>query len=388
MTEPSRDIQITSIQSAVSSDDGEIKRLYQCLKCSFSSYYPGNLRVHMRRHTGEKPFHCEFCGRAFSDKSNLNSHRKRKHSAPSRLSLLKGTIQRMPIHRIYNGRVNGTGKINSAKLLPRRGGVVSSSNTANELPISSSNWKQVQSTFVAAPGMQPKQNTTCKFSHGTVFPTTENHKRMDKATYESVEQPLQRRSIDNIQTIDDLTNLQATTSDSVDEQDAFLEMPIIHHSNKSHHNDMSLATSTSFTVSSNPQHIPLYQSSKDRNRVIPVPTMSSQSLTPVSPPQYRSARTNSASSDDQSSGSFAHSSSVLSISKETSFQDGIVTTNQDIKEFDCNHCLISFQDYVMFTVHMGCHGFDNPFRCNVCGTDCKDKLTFACHFARGQHETH
>jgi IKAROS family zinc finger protein len=51
----------------------------------------------------------------------------------------------------------------------------------------------------------------------------------------------------------------------------------------------------------------------------------------------------------------------------------------------CQHCDTYFSDNIMYTVHMGCHGYENPFQCNVCGCKCRNKYDFACHFARGQH---
>ncbi|KAK3529284.1 hypothetical protein QTP70_025740 [Hemibagrus guttatus] len=51
----------------------------------------------------------------------------------------------------------------------------------------------------------------------------------------------------------------------------------------------------------------------------------------------------------------------------------------------CPHCQTYFGDNVLYTVHMGCHGYDQPFQCNVCGVHCSDKYEFACHFAQGQH---
>lgn len=51
----------------------------------------------------------------------------------------------------------------------------------------------------------------------------------------------------------------------------------------------------------------------------------------------------------------------------------------------CQHCDIHFSDNIIYTIHMGCHGYEHPFQCNICGHMCMDKYNFACHFARGQH---
>lgn len=52
----------------------------------------------------------------------------------------------------------------------------------------------------------------------------------------------------------------------------------------------------------------------------------------------------------------------------------------------CQHCDIHFSDNILYTIHMGCHGYEHPFQCNICGHKCADKYDFACHFARGQHK--
>jgi len=96
---------------------GDTKKNYKCVKCSFTSFYPGNLRVHMRRHTGEKPFRCEFCSRPFSDKSNLNSHKRRKHN--SNTSSFLG-IQRVPMRRMYPGRLHSSMSRIARKTLPNK----------------------------------------------------------------------------------------------------------------------------------------------------------------------------------------------------------------------------------------------------------------------------
>ncbi|XP_027875021.1 zinc finger protein Aiolos-like isoform X1 [Xiphophorus couchianus] len=53
--------------------------------------------------------------------------------------------------------------------------------------------------------------------------------------------------------------------------------------------------------------------------------------------------------------------------------------------YPCGHCRVLFLDYVMYTIHMGCHGFRDPLECNVCGHRSRDRYEFSSHIARGEH---
>ena len=58
---------------------------------------------------------------------------------------------------------------------------------------------------------------------------------------------------------------------------------------------------------------------------------------------------------------------------------------QELKAYLCSHCRCLFLDHVMFAIHAGCHGFRDPFECNVCGYRAVDRFQFQSHMARGEH---
>uniref|UniRef100_A0A8C6T1C5 IKAROS family zinc finger 4 n=1 Tax=Neogobius melanostomus TaxID=47308 RepID=A0A8C6T1C5_9GOBI len=59
---------------------------------------------------------------------------------------------------------------------------------------------------------------------------------------------------------------------------------------------------------------------------------------------------------------------------------------RSVRSFHCRHCRILFLDHVMFTIHMGCHGFRQPFECNICGHRSQDRYEFSSHISRGEHQ--
>ena len=51
----------------------------------------------------------------------------------------------------------------------------------------------------------------------------------------------------------------------------------------------------------------------------------------------------------------------------------------------CKFCGISFQNELMYRLHMDYHGYENPFKCNQCGEQEEDALAFFLHIARREH---
>lgn len=75
------------------------------------------------------------------------------------------------------------------------------------------------------------------------------------------------------------------------------------------------------------------------------------------------------------------SPTMVDCSVQASFDQPAPTT----RSFECKYCDISFRDDVLYTIHMGYHGYDEVFKCNMCGERSDDRIGFYLHIARKAH---
>uniref|UniRef100_A0A8C1EFS8 IKAROS family zinc finger 4 n=1 Tax=Cyprinus carpio carpio TaxID=630221 RepID=A0A8C1EFS8_CYPCA len=336
------------------------ERPFQCNQCGASFTQKGNLLRHIKLHSGEKPFKCPFCnyacrrrdaltghlrthsvssptvgkpykcsycGRSYKQQSTLEEHRERCHSYLQ-------SLDHQPAHNTQ----------------PAHGDESHNVEMMSEPLIQSSSEKMTFIDRLANSITKRKRSTPQKF-------LGEKHMRLNisEAPYELDPNPDKEGDMLLLHHEGDPAALagmggrflrgprggnSTDTESMAEEQCVITSVPPgnLNHRGRERHS---------------PSHAKETDMEGDREKGVPVGLPNK--VSPRSPPAREAMQV----------------------------VDG---EGRSVRSFRCEHCRIFFLDHVMFTIHMGCHGFRQPFECNICGHRSQDRYEFSSHIVRGEHQ--
>ncbi|XP_066856591.1 zinc finger protein Pegasus isoform X3 [Anser cygnoides] len=310
---------------------------HRCHLCPFASAYERHLEAHMRSHTGEKPYKCELCSFRCSDRSNLSHHRRRKH----KMVPIKGTRSSLSSKKMWGVLQKKTSNLGYSRR--------------------------------ALINLSPPSMVVQKPDYLNDF--THEIPNIQTEAYESMTKPSQSSGLPR------------------DPQDLMVDNPL---------NQLSTLAGQLSSLppeNQNPASPDVVSCQDEKPFMIQQPTAPAvvsavsasipQSSSPTSPdPRPAHNQRNYSPVAGPSSDRSAHTSTPSISNSQPSTPAPTLPVQDPQLLHHCQHCDMYFADNILYTIHMGCHGFENPFQCNICGCKCKNKYDFACHFARGQHNQH
>ncbi|XP_053554128.1 zinc finger protein Aiolos [Bombina bombina] len=323
---------------------------FKCHLCSYACQRRDALSGHLRTHSVEKPYKCEFCGRSYKQRSSLEEHKERC---------------RLHLQSFSEPAVNKEARQPKAEIVSERALVLD----------------RLASNVAKRKSSMPQKFIGDKRQ---CFDVSYNSFLYDKD-----------REMMHPQLIDQ--NIGSTIAYRNPE----VLHPLVHTS--------PVPTAEMVSVISSLYPMPLSRMEIPNGHVpsLPIKEKKTGPVRGHSPITSAQDSTDTESSHEERSiypqnlsSVPVRSSSVLQPPKELSrMYDGLKAPGLShwdplrvlskdgypLGVYRCDHCYVLFLDYVMFTIHMGCHGFRDPFQCNMCGHRSQDRYEFSSHIARGEH---
>uniref|UniRef100_A0A5F9D2R5 IKAROS family zinc finger 2 n=1 Tax=Oryctolagus cuniculus TaxID=9986 RepID=A0A5F9D2R5_RABIT len=344
------------------------ERPFHCNQCGASFTQKGNLLRHIKLHSGEKPFKCPFCSYACRRRDALTGH-LRTHSVPP----MEDCKEQEPIMD------------NNISLVPFERPAVMEKLTGNMGKRKSSTPQK----FVGEKLMRfsyPDIHFDMNLTYEKEAELMQSH-MMDQAinnaiTYLGAEalHPLMQHPPS---TIAEVAPVISSAYSQVYHPNR-IERPISRETSDSHENNMDGPISL-IRPKSRPQE---REASPSNSCLDSTDSESSHD-------DHQSYQGNPALNPKrkQSPAYMKEDVKALDTTKvpKGSLKDIYKVFNgegEQIRAFKCEHCRVLFLDHVMYTIHMGCHGYRDPLECNICGYRSQDRYEFSSHIVRGEHTFH
>ncbi|XP_018413555.1 PREDICTED: DNA-binding protein Ikaros [Nanorana parkeri] len=370
------------------------ERPFQCNQCGASFTQKGNLLRHIKLHSGEKPFKCHlcnyacrrrdaltghlrthsvgkphkcgYCGRSYKQRSSLEEHKERCHNY----------LQSMGLQNSLYTVKEETNQAEMAEDLSKLG-------SERSLVLD-----RIASNVAKRKSCMPQKFVGEKRLSDLPFDASANYEKES----DMMQTHVMDQAINNAITYlgaESLRPLVQTPPGGPEVVPAINTMYALH---KPHPD-----------IASHPNQAAHESAVENLLLLSQVKSISSEKG--VSPSNSCQDSTDTESNNDERGGLIyltnhmtPHPRNGLSLKENKAFdvfraasdnsQDAfkVISNNgEPLKIHKCEHCRVIFLDHVMYTIHMGCHGFRDPFECNMCGYQSQDRYEFSSHITRGEH---
>ncbi|XP_056326935.1 DNA-binding protein Ikaros isoform X1 [Danio aesculapii] len=377
------------------------ERPFQCNQCGASFTQKGNLLRHIKLHSGEKPFKCHlcnyacrrrdaltghlrthsvgkphkcaYCGRSYKQRSSLEEHKERCHNYLQCMGL-QNSIYTVKEENSQNEQREDMPASERALVLDRIANNVAKrkssmpqrfvgENRLSELSFESGSSELMQPhvidqainsaiSYLGAESLRPLVQTSPGSADMVVGPLYNLHKSQTAegngvSAKDSAAEHLLLLSKSKSASVDKDGSPSPSGQDSTDTES---------------NNEERSAGGSGTAASGGLIYLTNHMAPGMRNGGLPV----------VKEEQQRHFEALRAAGMD------------LSIASSEGFKV-LSGEGEELRAYRCIHCRVLFLDHVMYTIHMGCHGFRDPFECNLCGYRSQDRYEFSSHITRGEH---
>ncbi|XP_060728363.1 DNA-binding protein Ikaros isoform X4 [Tachysurus vachellii] len=380
------------------------ERPFQCSQCGASFTQKGNLLRHIKLHSGEKPFKCHlcnyacrrrdaltghlrthsvgkphkcaYCGRSYKQRSSLEEHKERCHNYLQCMGLqssiysvkeensqceqredinLAVSERALVLDRIANNVAKRKSSMPQKFIGEKRFADLSYENSSSEMMQPSAVIDQAINSAISylgaealRPLVQTPPGSTCDVVVGPIY---------------------------------NLKNTQSAESNGLSAKDSAAENLLLLSKSKSAMSEKDGSPSHSGQDSTDTE-----SNNDERAAGVGGPAASGLIyLTNHMAPGARNGALPLVKEEQRHYDSLRGVGMELGMSVATEGFKVLSAEGEEVRAYRCIHCRVLFLDHVMYTIHMGCHGFRDPFECNLCGYRSQDRYEFSSHITRGEH---
>ncbi|XP_064420089.1 zinc finger protein Helios [Latimeria chalumnae] len=357
---------------------------FKCPFCSYACRRRDALTGHLRTHSVGKPHKCSYCGRSYKQRSSLEEHKERCHNYLQNVSMeAAAQVMAHQVPQVEECKEQDP-VMDSVPLVPFERPAVIERLTSNLGKRKSSTPQKFVGEKLLRYGYPDiRYDMGLNFEKEAEFMQTH---MMDQAINNAISylgaealRPLIQHPASTIPETQPVINSVYSQVYHTNR----IERPSSREVSEGHENSTDAPISL-IRPKSQPQE---REASPSHSCLDSTDTESSQE-------DHQLYQGNSAlNKTKQSPASIKENSKVLDATKASvgSSKDVYKVFNgegEQIKAFKCEHCRVLFLDHVMYTIHMGCHGYRDPLECNICGYRSQDRYEFSSHIVRGEHTFH